>query len=320
VAQPDGQMPRIGGQGERRIAMSEVTTYRWTIDQDVAGYARHGYEGIEIWLNKAARNGAPYDQLPVGELSPPVVRDLVERLARAGIRAVSVVCAGGLTAIDDDEWEARVEHFDCTIRFAAEIGASCVLVVPGDLHGKPRSAAVRRSARALERVLPIAHRLGIDLAIEPLRLVHTDFVNTIPQALEVLEIVDDRRCGLCLDTYQLWRGQDEKAAVVEEIRQAAAWARIVQVADSPSVPRSTEDRMVPGEGVLPLASMLGELFAAGYNGWLAVEIMSTQLWAGDQDDLLRRCQTGMAAVVADAERMAGQQGLEDGGGSETSNG
>ncbi len=68
--------------------------------------------------------------------------------------------------------------------------------------------------------------------------------------------------------------------------------------------------MVPGEGVLPLAPMLGELFAAGYNGWLAVEIMSTELWAGDQDDLLRRCQTGMAQVVADAERMAVRAGAE----------
>ena len=196
--------------------MSEVTTYGWTIDQDLAGYARHGYKGIEVWLNKVARNGAPYDQLPAGELSSSVVQELVRRLTSTGMRAVSVVCAGGLTAIDDYEWEARVEHFEFTIRFAAEIGASCVLVVPGDLHGMPRSAAVRRAARALTTVLPMAHRLEIDLAIEPLRSVHTDFVNTIPQALEVLEIVDDRRCGLCLDTYQLWRGEDDRAAVVQE--------------------------------------------------------------------------------------------------------
>jgi sugar phosphate isomerase/epimerase len=312
VAQPEGQMPQIKDQAGRSIAMSEVTTYGWTIDQDLARYARHGYKGVEVWLNKVARNGAPYDQLPAGDLSPSVVQELVRRLTRTGIRAVSVVCAGGLTASDDDEWQARVEHFEFTIRFAAEIGASCVLVVPGDLHGMPRIAAARRAAQALTTVLPMAHRLGIDLAIEPLRSVHTDFVNTIPQALEVLEIVDDRRCGLCLDTYQLWRGEDDRAAVIQEIRQAAGWARIVQVADSPLVPRSTEDRMVPGEGVLPLAPMLGEIFAAGYNGWLAVEIMSRELWAGDQEDVLRRCQTGTAAVVADAERLADQASPEDG--------
>ncbi len=217
MARPEGEMGPVGGQAERRIAMSEVTTYRWTIDQDVEGYARHGYKGIEVWLNKVAGNGAPYDQLPSGELSPSVIGDLAARLERTGVRAVSVVCAGGLTAPDDYEWEARVEHFGFTIRFAAEIGASCVLVVPGDLHGMSRTAAVRRTAQAVERVLPVAHRLGIDLAIEPLRSVHTDFVNTIPQALEVLEIVDDRRCGLCLDTYQLWRGQDDGAVVVDEI-------------------------------------------------------------------------------------------------------
>lgn len=48
-------MPQPGGQAGRSIAMSEVTTYGWTIDQDLTGYARHGYKGMEVWLNKVAR-------------------------------------------------------------------------------------------------------------------------------------------------------------------------------------------------------------------------------------------------------------------------
>jgi sugar phosphate isomerase/epimerase len=288
----------------RRVAMSQVTTYPWTLAEDLSGYARHGYRGIEIWQNKVAGEGAPYHQVPSGQLPQAVVQGLVGSLSGAGMQAVSVVCTGLFTSPGEQARLARAEHLGFSVRFAAEIGASCVLVVPGDLNGMTRGAAVERTARALEEVLPEAHRLGVDLAIEPLRPVHTDFVNTIPQAMEIVDLVDDRRCGLCMDTYQLWRGEGERDAVIEEIREAASWARIVQVADSRPVPRSTEDRLVPGEGVLPIAEMLAAVFAAGYEGWLAVEIMSSEMWAGDLDDVLERCRLGMGAVIAEADRLA----------------
>ena len=294
----------MNAQRPRRVAMSQVTTYPWTLAEDLSGYARHGYTGIEIWQNKVAGEGAPYNQVPSGELPPAVVGGLAEALAGAGLQAASIVCTGLFTDPGDQARLARSAHLAFSVRFAAEIGAGCVLVVPGDLQGMTRPNAVERTARALEEVLPEAHSLGVDLAIEPLRPVHTDFVNTIPQALEIVELLDDPRCGLCLDTYQLWRGEAERAAVIEEIRGAAGWARIVQVADSRPVPRSTEDRLVPGEGVLPIAEMLAAVFAAGYEGWFAVEIMSSEMWAGDLDDVLDRCRLGMEAVIARADQLA----------------
>jgi sugar phosphate isomerase/epimerase len=285
------------------VAMSEVTTFNWTIDEDLAGYARHGFSGIEIWLNKAARNGAPYDKLPAGEVPLSAVQELTDALVGTGLQAVSVVCGGALTEPDDERWRSRVEHLRFAIGFAGAIGAQCLLVVPGDLNGLSRPEAVERTSQALHEALPHAHRHGVDLAIEPLRPVHTDFVNTIPQALEIVERLDDPRCGVCIDTYQVWRGETERASVIAEIGAAARWARIVQVADSGPVPRSKEDRFVPAEGVLPLPEMLAPLFAGGYRGWLAVEIMSRELWAGDYDELLERCQTGMAAVTARTEQL-----------------
>jgi sugar phosphate isomerase/epimerase len=88
--------------------------------------------------------------------------------------------------------------------------------------------------------------------------------------------------------------------VIEDIVNAAPHPKSAQVADSRVEPRSREDRLVPGEGVLPLGGMFGALFATGYDGWLAVEIMSTELWQTDYDDLLERCRVGMRAVVEEA--------------------
>jgi len=283
-----------------RLAMSEVTTFNWTIDQDLASYARHGFPGIEIWLNKAARNGAAYDTLPQGDLDARTIDELAHDLNDAGLQAVSVVCAGGLTESDTRGRQERIAHLRSTVEFAAKIGASCVLVVPGDLQGASRSASVKRTTSAIREGLADAHKYSIDLAIEPLRPVHTDFVNTLPQALEIVTAVDDPRCGVCMDTFQVWRGNQESDRVLHEIREAGPHTQIVQVADSRVEPRSKEDRLVPGEGVLPLAEMLGGLFSTGYDGWLAVEIMSTELWAINYDLLLERCRTGMEAVITTA--------------------
>jgi sugar phosphate isomerase/epimerase len=280
--------------------MSEVTTFNWSIDADLEGYARHGFRGIELWLNKAARKDVPYDALPEGEIPAAVSSSLARGLRRAGLEAVSVVCGGGLTEREPQRWQARVDHLGFAIRFAAELGASSVLVVPGDLNGMTRPEAVERTADALRRVLPQAHAHAVDLAIEPLRPVHTDFVNTLPQALEIVAAVEDARCGVCMDTFQVWRGEGQREAVMGEIIEAAPYTRVVQVADSRPEPRSREDRLVPGEGVLPLVEMLRAVFAADYRGWLAVEIMSTELWAADYDDLLDRCRSGMRTILADA--------------------
>jgi sugar phosphate isomerase/epimerase len=172
--------------------MSEVTTFNWTIDADLAGYGRHGFPGIELWLNKVARNGAEYDLMPSGELSDVTIDELVGALDGAGLDAASDVCAGALTEPDDDTWKRRVAHLRFTVRFAARVGASCVLVCPGDLLGATRPAAIERTDRAARgsRGRPRSLRRSRD---RPLRPIHTDFVNTLPQALEIVAAVGDPR-------------------------------------------------------------------------------------------------------------------------------
>ena len=55
-----------------------------------------------------------------------------------------------------------------------------------------------------------------------------------------------------MDTFQVWRGDEEREQVIHEIREAGPNTQIVQVADSRVEPRSKENRLVPGKGVLPL--------------------------------------------------------------------
>ena len=39
------------------LSMNELTTYRWTLPQDIERYAAAGYEGIGVWRQKLADYG-----------------------------------------------------------------------------------------------------------------------------------------------------------------------------------------------------------------------------------------------------------------------
>jgi len=66
-----------------------------------------------------------------------------------------------------------------------------------------RPALVRRLAAALRPVAEHAEASGVRLAIEPLNRYETSVLNTVAQALEVVEAVDSPACGLLLDTYHM---------------------------------------------------------------------------------------------------------------------
>ena len=46
-----------------RLAMSEMTTFRWSFEEDVANYAAAGFQGIGVWKHKLEDFGIEPDRL-----------------------------------------------------------------------------------------------------------------------------------------------------------------------------------------------------------------------------------------------------------------
>jgi sugar phosphate isomerase/epimerase len=100
-----------------------------------------------------------------------------------------------------------------------------------------------------------------------------------------------------VDTFQLWGTEN----LLADIARAAGRIFGVHVADSPERLRAREDRLVPGEGVIPLRELLGAIHTTGYAGRYDVELMSQELWASDYDDVLRRCAQGLTDLLLSLE-------------------
>ena len=150
----------------------------------------------------------------------------------------------------------------------------------------------------LRRSADIAERHGIRIALEPLNpsIVNVETaIWTIDQALEIVEATGSERIGICLDVWNVWQQADLGVA----IERAGPRIFALQISDW-RTPRSFADRLVPGDGDIPLGRLLHRISDTGYRGACAVEIFSENvpdsLWSGDLEAVLHRSRAGIEAA------------------------
>jgi sugar phosphate isomerase/epimerase len=114
--------------------------------------------------------------------------------------------------------------------------------------------------------------------------------------VEVVRRVGDPSFGYLFDTYHLWwqRGIEELA------RESADHVFYVQVSDHKAVTLRTQDRAMPGQGIIPLHRLLQALVDGGYAGWWELEVISDQNAALGIDVALQTAVRGLDEAWARA--------------------
>jgi sugar phosphate isomerase/epimerase len=112
------------------------------------------------------------------------------------------------------------------------------------------------------------------------------FVNSLDQALEVIDAIGHLQVGLAFDTYQLW----QEPRLIERIPEIARLTGVVQLSDSARTPESDRDRLMPGEGIVPLAEIIQAFRVAGFSGYFDVQVWSDRLWQSNYAHAIEQCQ------------------------------
>jgi sugar phosphate isomerase/epimerase len=265
-----------------RIGICEFTTLGATFAEDLAAYRAAGVAGIgvcEIKLDDGA----------------------VDRLRESGLHATH--CVPAVPSIlplppmeGPSEPEQRVEALCASVHRLAELDPECVLFLTGPVGDRDDADAVVREG--IRAVAAAGAAAGVRVALEPIHPSQHEvfsYVHTIPHALE---LIGGEEVGILLDT---WHVLDPEAVRPYVDRVAG-----VHVADRREPTRSDFDRVLPGDGVLDLPSMLRVLDEGGYDGWYDVEIFSDNgafgesfpdsLWDLDPDELARRARERLEHV------------------------
>ncbi|MFJ9519364.1 sugar phosphate isomerase/epimerase family protein [Kitasatospora sp. NPDC101801] len=271
------------------LSLNQITTKGWSLPEAVRGCAEAGIPAIGLWRDKVAEVGVA--------TAATLVRD-------AGL-AVSSLCRGGfLTPTDPAGRRAALAENLRALEEAAELGTDTLVMVVGGLPDGDRDLAGARS-RVADLVAELASHagdFGVRMAIEPL---HPMFcadravVSTLGQALDLAEQFPADQVGVVVDSYHVW--WDPQLAA--QIARAGAGGRIAsyQVCDwmLPLPADALLGRGHVGDGHIDFRAMTDQVTAAGYTGWVEVEIFNEDVWRTPGEQTLRTViERHLAHVIA----------------------
>ena len=272
------------------LAICELTTYRWSFEEDVQHYAAAGIEGIGIWRHKLSDYGEQQGR---------------ELLAEHRLKVSSLFWAGGFTGGGDHSHDESIEDACDALRLAAALNAGCLIVHSGARAMHTQNHVRRLLLSALDKLIPLAEQLKVVVALEPMPSAagaDWTFLSSLEDAAELVTSYNTPALRLVLDTYY-W-GLDPE--LEHRIPRIVPHLALVQLADSKSPPTREPNRCRLGEGQLPLASILRALGQAGYKGDYEVELMGEEIETSNYGDLLTHCQQAFDSIRAAAGKTPGR--------------
>lgn len=255
-----------------RLAISELTTFRWSFEEDLEHYAAAGVTGIGIWRQKLADCGEEKG---------------AELVADAGLAVSSLQWAGGFTGSDGRSHAESLQDARLAIRLAAELRAGCLIVHSGSRGVHTHNHSRRLFKQAIDKLLPLAEELGVPLALEPMNGdcgQDWTFLSCLNEARELVEEYDSDHLRIALDTYY-W-GHDPR--LLDQLQALTPRLGLVQLGDARQPPGGEPDRCPLGHGIMPLRDIIGRLDGAGYRGFYEVELMGAEIEASDYREVLAR--------------------------------
>lgn len=156
---------------------------------------------------------------------------------------------------------------------AAEVlGCEQLYIVSGGRGSLDWEAAAARLAELIAPCRELARQRGVNLLIETANMLNADihFAHTIDDTVRAAEIAG---IGVCIDLGACWFEGDLK----NKFRRALPLTGLVQVSDYVAGDRITPHRAVPGDGMVPLERLIGQLLELGYEGIFDLELTGPRI-------------------------------------------
>ena len=269
------------------LSMNEVTTYRWTFEEDVRRYVAAGYEAIGVWRQKLSDYGEEQG---------------VDLLAESGLRVTNLLWAGGFTGSDGRNQQEAIEDAEHAIRLAGAMNADCLVVYPGGRNNHTFRHADRLLRTALDELLGWAEAADVTLAIEPMHpacAAEWTFLTDLEATISLIDSFQTPYLKLVFDAYHF--GHD--SAVISNLNQMVPYTALVQLGDRHKAHGIDHDRCPLGEGKVPLTEIVQNLLEAGYQGNFDIELAGEDIELSDYGHLLNCSKLAFDQLLAPAPQV-----------------
>ena len=274
-----------GGRSLWPISLDTSTIRPATMRQKIRAAAEAGYDAIEPWtqdLEQHVRDGG-------------TLKDLRKELSDRGLSVPSLLGLWDAIPIERAEWPARQEQTRRYLAMAAEIGSQHAQTIP--VRG--------------ERIEPLwgaeCYRAILEMGLSEFgvhpALVFVKFraIKRLDEAVSMALLADHPEAKIIPDSFHLHITGSGFAGLGQ---LAGDFIAIYQINDAPASPDRDEledkHRVMPGDGILPLAKSLRDLASIGYGGAVSLELYNAKYWEMDPAEVAKIGLRKTLAVVDQA--------------------
>ena len=211
--------------------MSAISTFKLDLAADLDFWAAHGIDCVGVSVAKLDAFG--WDEG-------------TRRVADAGLRVANLIGLGPFVLTQPEQWERQRERL---VRARGRPRAERRMRRLHDRAGRPARRGTRRPTRSRPRSHPCSSKraLGIPFAVEHTNSLRVD-VGFVHSLHDVVDLARRLGTGVCMEINACWA----ERGLAETIAGATDVIRLVQVSDFAIGTLSTPDRLVPGDGDIPL--------------------------------------------------------------------
>lgn len=266
-----------------RLSVSEISSSSFDLDEDLALWAEAGITNVGISLAKLEATGDPVAA--------------VERVHGAGLRVANLLAPGPFRLDRPEDWSAQRAQADVLMDVALALRPEVVILTTGPAGTLPWERAADAFAEITRGIVAEAEREGLLFAIEHTNALRTDvgFVHTLRDAMELGFRVD---MGVCLEMQSCWAERNLAGTITAGIDAIVA----VQVSDYAIGTHCTPDRLVPGDGDLPIERIVRLLEDAGYEGTYDLELVGPRIEEEGYRSAITRGLAWMTELLTELER------------------
>jgi sugar phosphate isomerase/epimerase len=247
-----------------RVCISQATTLPASFREDVEACAAAGCDALEIWLTKLEKH-----------LESHTIDETRKLLADRGVEAVAAAYQGGLLLAQGEARRAHYDQFRRRLELCQSLKIGTLLLV-ADFAAQVTAQDLERAVVSLKQAAQWAAGFDVRLALE-FRAADA-FCSSLDTAVRLVESCGETNVSISLDVFHFWTGPSKTEDLELLTPQNIG---LVQLCDLAGIPRelaTDSDRILPGDGDLPLSAILTKVKERGFDGFVSLELMNPAFW------------------------------------------
>jgi sugar phosphate isomerase/epimerase len=271
-----------------RFGINTVSTRQPDLPAALEAYSVAGFANVELVIPHAK------EWMSGGR----TVADLRDELERRGLR-----CVGGFETVLECFSSAESREANLALHIA---NAELLHALGGGAMVVGTDGPLERSVAALDdvggRLRTLAEQTdGLDMNIA-VEFNWSPLVKSFLSAVRVVRVAAHPRAGILFDPAHYHCTSSKLEHLTPE---NVALIRHCHFNDMRAVPgdfaNCNEDRVLPGEGILPLREMVRRLEDGGYRGTYSLEMFNHELWGQPVAEAAARCYASLAKLAKEME-------------------